>query len=55
MEICHALKIDDPVYWMNNVPPQIVDLWIAHYIVKNSDTKTMRDPVSVFDEIFEGI
>ncbi len=28
-KICKNLGIDDPVHWMNNVDPSIVDSWIA--------------------------
>jgi len=32
--ICHELKIDDPIAWMNNVPPVLVDWWIAYFVRK---------------------
>lgn len=32
--ICHELKIDDPIAWMNNVPPVLVDWWISFFVRK---------------------
>lgn len=27
-----SLKIDDPIAWMDAVPPEIVDRWIAYHL-----------------------
>jgi len=32
--ICHELKIDDPIAWMNSVPPVLVDWWISFFVRK---------------------
>jgi hypothetical protein len=29
-KICKDLGIDDPVFWLNNVDPSLVDSWIAY-------------------------
>lgn len=29
-DICKELGIDDPVCWMNTVPPKVLDFWFAH-------------------------
>jgi len=28
--ICKDLGIDDPIYWMNNTKPVVIDWWIAY-------------------------
>ena len=32
--ICKDLGVDDPIHWMNNVSPMVIDWWIAHYTLK---------------------
>lgn len=32
VRLCRELNIDDPVAWMDAVPPHVVDLWIAFYL-----------------------
>jgi hypothetical protein len=33
--ICKELCIDDPIHWMNNTSPLVVDWWIAYLMLKN--------------------
>tara|TARA_Y100000361_G_C11001806_1_gene259690 strand:+ start:340 stop:618 length:279 start_codon:yes stop_codon:yes gene_type:complete len=32
--ICQDLGIDDPIHWMNNTSPRVIDWWIAYHAVK---------------------
>lgn len=32
VHVCEKLGIDDPVCWMNNTDPRVLDLWIAYYL-----------------------
>jgi hypothetical protein len=34
--ICEKLKIDDPIHWMNNTRPIVIDWWIA-YLTLNAE------------------
>ena len=53
MLLCKDLGIDDPVFWMNSVEPEIVDLWVAFYIVSDSEEKEMKDPAQAINEVFK--
>lgn len=33
--ICHDLGIDNPIKWMNETPPVVVDWWIAYRCFKS--------------------
>lgn len=37
--ICHELGIDDPITWMNNTKPLVVDWWVSYLCVKNDREK----------------
>ena len=32
--ICKDLTIDDPIHWMNNTSPIVIDWWVAYYTLK---------------------
>lgn len=46
--ICEMLHIDDPVFWMNNTSPAVVDGWVAYLIfkseVENGDVGNKMSP-----------
>lgn len=33
--ICQELCIDDPIYWMNNTSPLVIDWWVSYLCVKS--------------------
>jgi len=41
--ICEKLCIDDPIHWMNNTKPIVVDWWIAHHSLSNQREKDAYD------------
>ena len=42
--ICKELGIDDPVFWMNNTRPIVIDWWIAyHSHVAEEEKKLYED------------
>lgn len=47
------LGIDDPICWMNNTQPQVLDLWVAHLLIKSEqqDKKQLRPADEVLGEI----
>lgn len=44
--ICQDLGIDDPVTWMNSVPPVLVDWWIAYKIHVGEKERQAYEEVS---------
>jgi hypothetical protein len=52
MGLCKELKIDDPITWMNSVAPELVDLWLALYIVDDPESKEMKDPAEAMKALF---
>ena len=57
--ICKELKIDDPIYWMNNTDPKVVDLWIADRILTSQEeggkTNSNQSPENVLGGIINSI
>lgn len=48
-KICSDLSIDDPVTWMNNVDPAVVDGWIAYHLAvqKMEESATSGDKLDM--------
>ena len=55
VKICKSLGIDDPIYWMNNTDPRLLDLWIADYIFDAEGTGGHRKPESVLGELLNKV
>jgi hypothetical protein len=57
--ICKELRIDDPIYWMNNTDPKVIDLWIADRILTSQEeggkTNSNQSPESVLGGIINSI
>ena len=52
MDKCDKWGIDDPVAWLNAVPPKVVDLWIAHEELREEEGHgEMTDPESAYDAL----
>ena len=56
--ICEMLGVDDPIYWMNNTKPIVIDWWIAYLTLKaereeraheGTDTGKQVDPEDAFE------
>lgn len=47
--ICEKLNIDDPVLWMDNIDPRVLDRWIAYMVVKN-DKRQGKGEMKTIDE-----
>ena len=41
--ICDNLNIDDPIHWMNNTSPVVIDWWIAFMSVKADREAALYD------------
>ena len=44
--ICHELGIDDPIHWMNNTSPLVVDWWVSYLCVKSDRERAAYDDSS---------
>ena len=44
--ICQDLNIDDPIHWMNNTKPIVVDWWIAYRSFMAEQEQRIRDEVN---------
>ena len=56
--VCKALNIDDPIYWMNNTDPKVLDLWIADRILtaeEETGKGKKRSPESVLGGIIHAV
>ncbi len=53
VKICRELGIDDPIHWMNNTDPRLLDLWIADFIVEAEDGTKNRSPETVLGGVIE--
>jgi len=53
VKICKELGIDDPIHWMNNTDPRLLDLWIADFIVESEDGAKNRSPEAVLGGVIE--
>ncbi len=55
VKICKALGIDDPIYWMNNTDPRLLDLWIADYIFEAEGETAGRRPEAVLNALLSKV
>jgi len=44
--ICKDLGIDDPIHWLNNTKPIVLDWWIAYYSLKADQEAEMMKSTS---------
>lgn len=44
--LCKDLGIDDPFAWMNSVPSNIVDAWMAFYMLESKKGNSDSNMVS---------
>lgn len=49
-EQAERLGIDDPISWMNSIPPSVLDFWFALHIVKAEDAKGTQNVQKVMAE-----
>ena len=48
------LGIDDPIHWMNNTEPKVLDLWIAWLVFSAEDDKQKMIPAEqAFQQLAE--
>jgi len=53
-EVCERLGISDPVSWINNTPPKVLDLWIALEAVRakeKSNESEMMTPEEALERL----
>ena len=45
-KFCRDMRIDDPVEYLNRVPSEIIDQWMAFYIVEADSLKNQSGMMS---------